>query len=77
MNPEELARRVRATCLESAKQAYEDAGVQGLCAEGRWEAALSAIEAIDVRTILGEIESPSGAHATQSQPAAGDEARTK
>lgn len=72
MNPDDLARRIRAACLESARSAYEDAGVRGLCAEGRWEAALSAIEAIDVRTILSEIESPSSDRPTQSRSAAGD-----
>lgn len=39
----ELAERVRRACLEAALDAYEDAGLQGLCAEGRWECALEAI----------------------------------
>jgi PAS domain S-box-containing protein len=41
--PSLLVETVRAACLDAALLAYEDAGVRGLCAEGRWEAALSAI----------------------------------
>ncbi len=39
---------VRRRCLEAAIQAYEDAGLRGLCAEGRWECALSAIRQLDL-----------------------------
>jgi hypothetical protein len=34
MDLENLAKRIRHACLEAVLQAYEDAGVQGLCAEG-------------------------------------------
>jgi hypothetical protein len=47
-----LARRLKARCLELLAQAHEDAGVQGLCAEGRWEAALGALERADPRELL-------------------------
>lgn len=43
-----LAENVRAACLAAAREAYEDAGLSGLCAEGRWEAALSAIQSLDL-----------------------------
>jgi hypothetical protein len=39
---------VRVACIEAALAAYEDAGVQGLCAEGRWEAAIEAIRRLDL-----------------------------
>ena len=42
-----LAEHVRAACLEAALAAYEDAGIRGLCAEGRWEAALAAIRQLE------------------------------
>ncbi len=32
-----VAEVVRSACLEAALEAYEDAGISGLCAEGRWE----------------------------------------
>lgn len=47
-----LAQAVRAACLQQALAAYEDAGVQGLCAEGRWECAVSAIQMLDLEPLL-------------------------
>jgi hypothetical protein len=47
-----LADTIRAACLDAAQQAYEDAGIRGLCAEGRWEAALSAVRQLDVAAVL-------------------------
>ncbi len=32
-----LAQAVRDACLTAALRAYEDAGLSGLCPEGRWE----------------------------------------
>jgi hypothetical protein len=52
MDPLQLAKAVRAACLEAATAAYEDAGVQGLCAEGRWEAAISALESLNLQALL-------------------------
>jgi hypothetical protein len=34
MNLEDLAKRIREACLHAVLQSYEDAGIQGLCAEG-------------------------------------------
>ena len=47
-----LAEKVRAACLKTLLEAYEDAGVQGLCAEGRWEAALGALERLELAKLL-------------------------
>jgi len=52
MDELELAERLRRVLAQAAAAAYEDAGVQGLCAEGRWEAALGALERIDLRELL-------------------------
>lgn len=51
-----LAEAVRAACIEAAAAAYENAGVQGLCEAGRWEAALGAIESLDLRALVHELE---------------------
>ena len=59
MELEDLAKRVRAACLEAALQAYEDAGMQGLCAEGRWEAAISALKTVEIARLLRELKHPS------------------
>jgi hypothetical protein len=40
---------VRRACVEAAIAAYEDASVSGLCAEGAFEAAISAIRSLPVR----------------------------
>jgi hypothetical protein len=47
-----LVEMVRAACLDAALAAYEDAGIRGLCAEGRWEAALAAIRQLDLSLVL-------------------------
>jgi hypothetical protein len=58
MDAEDLAKRIRNACLEAVLQAYEDAGMQGLCAEGRWEAAVSALQALDLAPLLREGQRP-------------------
>jgi hypothetical protein len=47
----QLAERVRAALLERALAAHEDARLQGLCMEGAWEAAISAMRALDVAAL--------------------------
>jgi hypothetical protein len=42
---------LRRALIDAAEAAYEDAGIQGLCAEGRWEAAVSAMRAVDVEAV--------------------------
>jgi len=59
MEPEDLAKRIRDKCLEAALQAYEDAGMQGLCAEGRWEAAIGALKTVELTPLLREFKRPS------------------
>lgn len=54
MSIDEVAEAVRTACLRAAEAAYEDAGVQGLCAEGRWEAAIGAIRRLDLATVARE-----------------------
>ncbi|HQR03237.1 MAG: acetyltransferase [Proteobacteria bacterium] len=53
-NPPDLAEVVRRACLEAALAAWEDAGIRGLCMEGRWEAALSAIERLNLKSMSRE-----------------------
>ena len=59
MELEDLAKRIRAACLEALLQAYEDAGVQGLCAEGRWEVAVGALKTVELAALLREFKQPS------------------
>jgi hypothetical protein len=43
---DELAEAVKAECKRAVQAAYEDAGAAGLCDEGRFEAALGAIDSV-------------------------------
>jgi hypothetical protein len=58
-DPFALADDVRQACIAAALAAYEEAGVLGLCAEGRWEAAVSAMQSLDLRRLAAS-ESASG-----------------
>lgn len=56
MDPDQIAEAVRAACVRAAVAAYEDAGIQGLCEAGRWEAAVGAVESLDLRKLIQELE---------------------
>ena len=56
MDAEQLAEAIRTACLQAAAAAYENAGLQGLCDEGRWEAAIGALQSLDLNTIIREIK---------------------
>ena len=62
-DPLVLAEEIRSACIETALAAYEDAGISGLCAEGRWEAAVSAMQSLDLRRLRAE---PTAAGAANS-----------
>lgn len=49
---ERLAEAVKQACIDTALRAYEEAGISGLCAEGRWELALDAVRNLDVKPLL-------------------------
>jgi hypothetical protein len=46
------AEAVREACVRAALEGYERAAMSGLCAEGAWEAAISAIRMVDLRSVL-------------------------
>lgn len=56
---------IRRALIDAAEAAYEDAGIQGLCAEGRWEAAVSAMRNVDLQTVV-QGSAASGASSSQS-----------
>jgi hypothetical protein len=47
----ELAERVRAELIKAAIAAYEDAAMRGLCDEGAFEVAVSAMRRADLTAI--------------------------
>ena len=53
-----IAEAVREALASAAREAYEEGGLSGLCAEGRWDLALDAMRAVDltpaIRRALGQ-----------------------
>lgn len=54
--PYHLAEQVRTACIAAAQAGYEDAAMAGLCGEGALEAAVSAIEKLDLTEIIGSAD---------------------
>ena len=48
----QLAETVREACLRATLQAYESAGISGLCGEGRWELAVQALRTLDLAPVV-------------------------
>jgi hypothetical protein len=48
----QMAKAVRQTCIATALQAYDDAGVSGLCHEERWAYAVDAMRRRPVRPLV-------------------------
>lgn len=59
-NQLETAEAVRAACLRAAFAAYEDAGIRGLCGEGRWELAVQAIRTLDLQSLVAKLQQGTG-----------------
>ena len=55
---QQLAETVRTACIKAAVEAYEEGGVLGLCAEGRWEYAISTLQQLDLDTLIKQFLSP-------------------
>lgn len=49
-----LAQAVRDACVQAALDGYEQAGMSGLCAEGRWEMAVDAMRSLDLAAVLSK-----------------------
>jgi len=47
----EIAELVRSKCIEAAKEGFRDASISGLCIDGAMEAAISAIQSLDLTKI--------------------------
>ncbi len=54
----QLAEVVREACMRAALEAYESAGISGLCAEGRWELAVQAIRILDLKPLINGVQNP-------------------
>ena len=52
----DVAERVRNACINAAREGFQDAAISGLCAEGAMEAAISAMQKLDLELIIQEKE---------------------
>lgn len=59
-DPRATAEAARQACIAAALAAYEEAGVLGLCTEGRWEAAISAMQSLDLRPVAAALGDSAG-----------------
>lgn len=48
------AQIVKDACIRAAIEGYESAAMSGLCCEGAWEAAISAVRMLDLDSIIKE-----------------------
>lgn len=49
-----IAEATRQACIEAALAGYESAAISGLCHEGAWENAISAIRRLDIADIIDD-----------------------
>jgi len=54
-DPQRVAEAVRAACVAAALAAHEEAGISGLCQEGRWEAAIEAVRSLDLASVIASV----------------------
>lgn len=47
-----IAEQIRNACIKAAKEGFLDASMSGLCTEGAMEAAIGAIESLDVEQLV-------------------------
>lgn len=48
----QLAQKVKEACIEAAKEGFHDASISGLCSEGAIEAAVSAIQKLEIEELI-------------------------
>lgn len=52
-----LTEAVRLACIKAWREGYESASMSGLCAEGALEAALSAVQSLDLDALAETVSS--------------------
>jgi hypothetical protein len=49
-----LGQTVRNACIQAARESFRDASMSGLCREGAIEAAIGAMQSLDVEKLVGQ-----------------------
>ncbi|MNJ93363.1 hypothetical protein D3C87_110430 [compost metagenome] len=47
-----VAKKVLAESKQRLIESYENAGISGLCGEGRWEIAIQSVDSLDLKSIV-------------------------
>ena len=50
----QIAQKVKEACIQAAKEGFQDASMSGLCTEGAMEAAISAIQKLEIEKLIKE-----------------------
>lgn len=58
LSPEQIADKIREACIQAAKEGFQDASISGLCRDGAMEAAVSAMQRLDLTKIYREKINP-------------------
>lgn len=53
---DQQAEQIRRAMIRAFERAYEDAGLRGLCPEGRYEAAIEAVRQLDLNALRQTLE---------------------
>lgn len=49
-----LAEKIQTACIEAAREGFQDASMSGLCTEGAMEAAISAIQNLELEKLISD-----------------------
>ena len=52
----QIAEHVREACIKAARESFKDASMSGLCAEGAAEAAVGAMQSLDLAEIIAKAQ---------------------
>ncbi|MGD8748087.1 MAG: acetyltransferase [Balneolaceae bacterium] len=51
---EQLSEKIRNSCIQAAREGFREASMSGLCSEGAMEAAIGAIQSINLDEIVAD-----------------------
>ena len=52
----QIAEQVLQACIQAAREGFKDASMSGLCAEGASEAAIGAMESLDLAEVIAKAQ---------------------
>jgi len=51
---EALSEKIRSACIQASREGYQDASLSGLCREGAMEAAVGAMQSLNIEKIISD-----------------------